>query len=134
MIGIDTNVLLRLLVRDDDHQVRVAEQFITSRCSAESPGHVSTIVVAEMAWALKEIYGYDRPQIAAAIRGLMKISSLDVELAEDVGDAVSDFEKSVAGFTDCLLARANAAAGCDYTITFDRKAARLAGFKLLPAR
>ena len=68
MIGIDTNVLLRLLVRDHDGQVRAAERFIATHCSKADPGFVSRIVIAEIAWALKRFYGYERPEIAAAIR------------------------------------------------------------------
>jgi predicted nucleic-acid-binding protein len=45
--------------------------------------------------------------------------------------AAADFEGSAAGFADCLLARTNVSTGCEYTITFDRKAAKLPGFKLL---
>jgi len=133
MIGIDTNVLLRLLVRDHEGQVRAAERFVTTHCSSEDPGYVSRIVIAEIAWALKDIYDYDRSQIAGAIRGILHVSELEIESAEDVHAATDDFEKSSAGFTDCLLARTNVAAGCEHTVTFDRKAAKLPGFKLLAA-
>jgi predicted nucleic-acid-binding protein len=131
MIGIDTNVLLRLLVRDHDAQVRTAERFIATHCSSEDPGFVSRSVIIETAWALRKIYGYERLQIAAAIRGLLDVSELEVESADEMHSAVADFEKSTAGFADCLLARTNASAGCEHTITFDRKAAKLPGFKLL---
>jgi len=131
MIGIDTNVLLRLLVRDHDAQVRTAERFIATHCSSEDPGFVSRSVIIETAWALRKIYGYERLQIAAAIRGLLDVSELEVESADEIHSAVTDFEKSTAGFVDCLLAKTNASAGCEHTITFDRKAAKLPGFKLL---
>jgi predicted nucleic-acid-binding protein len=132
MIGIDTNVLLRLLVRDDEAQARAAERFISTHCSKENPGFVSCIVIAETAWSLKRSYGYDRSQIVAALRALLDVSELAIESVEDVDGAVTEFEQSGGGFVDCLLARTNAAIGCDHTITFDRKAAKLPGFKLLP--
>lgn len=131
MIGIDTNVLLRVLVRDHDEQARIAERFIATHCSSEEPGHVSRVVIAETAWVLKDVYGYARSQIASAIRCVLDVSELEIESADVVNGAVADFEKSSAGFTDCLLARTNAAAGCEYTVTFDRKAAKLPGFELL---
>jgi predicted nucleic-acid-binding protein len=131
MIGIDTNVLLRLLVRDHEEQVRVVEHFITTRFSKDDPGYVSRVVIAETAWVLKDVYGYDRKQIAAAIRAVMNVSELLMESADEIDAAIADFEQSSAGFTDCLLARTNVAAGCDHTVTFDRKAAKLTGFKLL---
>jgi predicted nucleic-acid-binding protein len=131
MIGIDTNVLLRLLVRDHEEQVRAVERFISTRFSKDDPGYVSRVVIAETAWVLKDVYGYDRMQIAAAIRAVMNVSELLMESADEIDAAIADFEQSSAGFTDCLLARTNAAAGCDHTVTFDRKAAKLTGFKLL---
>jgi len=131
MIGIDTNVLLRLLVRDHEEQVRAVERFISTRFSKDDPGYVSRVVIAETAWVLTDVYGYDRMQIAAAIRAVMNVCELQLESADEVDEAIVVFEQSSAGFTDCLLARTNAAAGCDHTITFDRKAAKLQGFKLL---
>lgn len=131
MIGIDTNVLLRLLVRDLDAQVRAAEKLIATHCSSEEPGYVSRLVIVEIVWALKGFYGYDRSQIAASIRALLNVAELEVESADEIHAAIADYETSAAGFVDCLLARTNEAIGCHYTVTFDRKAARLKGFKLL---
>lgn len=131
MIGIDTNVLLRLLVRDDDAQVRAAERFIATHCSPDDPGFVSLVVIVETAWALRRLYLYDRPQIADALKSLLNVAELEIESAADVRTAVADFATSPAGFVDCLVARTNLATGCEYTVTFDRKAAKLPGFELL---
>lgn len=133
MIAIDTNVLLRLLVRDHEEQVRIVERFVTAHCSKEDPGFVSQVVIAETAWVLKDVYGYERTQIAASIRGVMNVSELQLESADEINAAVADYEQSSAGFTDCMLARTNLAAGCTHTVTFDRKAAKLTGFELLKA-
>jgi len=131
MIGIDTNVLLRLLVRDDDAQVRAAERFIATHCSPDDPGFVSLVVVVETAWVLRRLYQYDRSQIATALRSLLDVAELEIESAADVRSAVADFATSAAGLVDCLVARTNVANGCEYTVTFDRKAAKLKGFELL---
>ena len=133
MIGIDTNVLLRLLVRDDDAQLRAAERFIATHCSPDDPGFVSLVVIVEAAWALRRVYLYDRSQIAAALESLLNVAELEVESAAEVRAAVADFATSAAGLVDCLVARTNLTAGCDYTVTFDRKAAKLTGFELLKA-
>jgi len=131
MIGIDTDVLLRLLVRDLDAQVRAAEKLIATHCSSDEPGYVSRLVIVEIVWALKGFYGYDRSQIAASIRALLNVSELEVESADEIHAALADYESSATGFVDCLLARTNATIGCDHTVTFDRKTAKLNGFKLL---
>ncbi len=94
MFGIDTNVLMRLLVRDNDAQVRAAERFIATHCSADDPGFVSHVVVAEAAWVLGDIYDYDRTQIAAAVRGLLNVSELELDASDDVHAALRDFESS----------------------------------------
>jgi len=133
MIGIDTNVLVRLLVRDHDAQVRAAERFIATHCSAEDPGFVARVVIAEVAWVLRDFYEYDRAQVAGAIRGLLDVSEFELDASDDVHAALRNFESSSAGFTDCLIARTNASAGCEHTVTFDRKASKVAGFKLLTA-
>jgi predicted nucleic-acid-binding protein len=65
------------------------------------------------------------------LRAVLNVSEFEVESADDVDSAIIDFERSSAGFTDCVLARTNTAAGCQYTVTFDRKAAKLDAFKLL---
>lgn len=134
MIGIDTNLVLRLLRQDSGAQLRAAQKFIAATCSKDEPGYVSRLVVVEIVWALQGFYGYERSQVVAAIRALLDVSEFEVECSEEVHAAVADFEKSTVGFADCLLARTNASAGCDHTVTFDRKAAKLPGFKLLSAR
>ena len=131
MFGIDTNVLVRLLVRDNDAQVRAAERFIATHCSAGDSGFVSRVVIAEVAWVLKDYYDYDRTQVAEAIRGLLNVSELELDASDDVHAALREFENSSAEFTDCLIARTNTSAGCAHTVTFDRRAAKLPGFKLL---
>jgi predicted nucleic-acid-binding protein len=133
MIGIDTNILLRLLLRDSDAQFRAAEKFVATHCSSDEPGYVSRIVIVEIVWALKGFYGFERSQIAAVIRALLNVAELEVESADDVHAAVTDYETSAAGFADCLLARTNVSAGCQHTVTFDRKAGKLPRFKLLGA-
>lgn len=132
MIGIDTNVLLRLLVRDLDAQVRTAEKLVAMHCSSADPGYISRVVIIEIVWALKGFYSYNRTQICASIRALLNVSEFEVESADEIHAALKDYETSAAGFVDCVLARTNAASGCEHTVTFDRKAAKLQGFKLLP--
>ena len=131
MIGIDTNVLVRLRVRDHDAQVRAAEKFITTHCTTANPGFVSRVVIAELAWVLGDFYGYDRREIAAALHGLRNLAQLKLDAAEAVEAALDDYVASSAEFADCLIAQVNRSVGCEYTITYDRKAAKLAGFKAL---
>ena len=131
MIGIDTNLLLRLFVGDDTNQAVAARDFIRDNCSAEEPGYVCHIVLVELVWTLAKAYGFTRDRIAAAIEQLLETTQLDVESPNDVTAAIKDYRNGTADFADCLLMRANVTAGCTHTVTFDRKAAKLTGFRLL---
>jgi predicted nucleic-acid-binding protein len=134
MIGIDTNVLVRLIVADEPKQTALARDFIRDRCAPEDPGFISNVVLAEVAWILARGYGYPRTAIADAIERIMEIAQLQVESSTDVASALADFRQGPAGFTDCLVAHLNRTAECTHTVTFDRKAAKLPGFELLKSR
>jgi predicted nucleic-acid-binding protein len=131
MIGIDTNLLLRLIVGDEPKQAATAREFLRERCSADDPGFVCHIVLIELVWTLARAYGHPRERIAAAIEQILETAQLDVESSNDVAAAVKDYRNGTADFADCLLVRVNSASGCSHTVTFDRKAAKLKGFELL---
>lgn len=131
MIGIDTNLLLRLILADDPRQAVVAREFILENCSSQEPGFISNIVLVELAWSLARPCGFNRAQIADAIEQILETAQLQVESSTDVAAAVNEYRRGSADFADCLLGRSNLTAECSHTVTFDRKAARLAGFKLL---
>ena len=78
MIGIDTNVLVRLIVADEPRQTSAARNFIRDRCTAGEPGFVSNIVLAEIAWTLTAGYGYSRQRVADAIGRIMETVQLQI--------------------------------------------------------
>jgi predicted nucleic-acid-binding protein len=131
MIGIDTNVLIRLIVADEPKQTAVARDFIRDQCTPDDPGFISNVVLAEVAWILARGYGYSRDEIANAIERIMETSQLQVESSTDVASALADYRHGPSGFTDCLIGHLNRTAECSHTVTFDRKAAKLKGFQLL---
>jgi predicted nucleic-acid-binding protein len=131
MIGIDTNVLVRLIVADEPRQATVARNFIRERCTSGDPGFVSNIVLAEIAWILATGYGYSRLQIADAIERIIETVQLQVESSTDVAAALVEYRAGPADFADCLIGQTNRTADCSHTVTFDRKAAKLDAFELL---
>jgi len=131
MIGIDTNVLVRVVVADDPKQAAVARDFIRDRCTPDDPGFVSNIVLAELAWILAQGYGYSRIEIADTIERIMETVQLQAESPADAASALADFRAGTTDFADCLIGHINHTAECSHTVTFDRKAAKLPGFKLL---
>jgi predicted nucleic-acid-binding protein len=130
MIGLDTNVVVRFLTYDDAQQTSAATKIMHS-FSADSPGFLSLIVIAEIVWVLTISYSFTKKEIELALEGLLHSKELIIERAEIVSQALDKFRNSPAGFADCLIERCSHAAGCDHTLTFDRRAAAGAGMRLL---
>lgn len=122
MIGLDTNVLVRYLAQDDRAQAAVATTLIENRCSIESPGFVGLVVLTEVVWVSESSYGASRTEIAEIVKRMLSIRQLVVQDAEVVWQALRQFESGRADFADCLIHRSAAAAGCDKTMSFDRRA------------
>jgi predicted nucleic-acid-binding protein len=122
MRAVDTNVLVRLVVRDDADQVRAAEEFIASGA------RVSHLVLAETTWVLDAVYDRSVEQIATAIDMLLNHEHLTVQDADVVAAATENFRKRPAlGFSDCLVLEIARKAGHLPLGTFDRDLAKLNG-------
>jgi len=131
MIGLDTNVLVRYIVRDDPAQTRLADQCIEQSCTREQPGYVSHLVLVELIWVLGRGYGYPRQMLSEVLATLLSSEELRIEDAQLVRAALAAFGAGAADFADCLIGTLHVQAGCETTLTFDRKAARLSGHRLL---
>ena len=127
MIGLDTNVLLRAATDDDPVQSPIAQRHLWT-LTAEVPGHVNTVVLSEYAWTLDRRYDYARAQICASIRALLESKCYVVAERDVVSRALGRALEDGLDFPDALLCELNLAAGCTTTLTFDRTAARCAGF------
>ncbi len=128
MIGVDTNILVRILTADDPKQTELARDFLEESCSISQPGLVNSIVIAELTWVLESLYGYTRSNIVVALEGLLANGKLAIESREQVRAALLTYKKVNCDFIDALLGEINLARGCEATATFDRKAAKLKGF------
>jgi len=132
MIALDTNVLVRFLVQDDPEQARVANTVLDQLTDAD-PGFVAREVLVELVWVLERAYGYQRADIATALDGLVSATELVIESADEVGVAVDRYRNDSFGFADLMIAAAARRADASELVTFDRKAARLPGVRLLSA-
>ncbi len=130
MIGLDTNVLVRYVVQDDPEQSEAASRLIEGQCTRDSPGYVSTLVLAELVWVLRGAYRYDKLIVVSVLRQVLQTVELSVEDPTLAWAALSDFESGDADFADCLIGHGNYDAGCSCTYTFDRKAAQGRHFEL----
>ncbi len=127
MIGLDTNILLRAAVRDDATQTPIAERIIAGLTEA-IPGHVNLAVLSEFAWSLERRYDYERDEILAVIEQMLESKDFVVAQRDVVSRALTRASDEALDFPDALIGELNVEAGCTTTLTFDKKAARLAGF------
>ncbi len=131
MIGLDTNILVRYLVQDDQGQAQIAAAFIESECTKETPGFLNRIVMCELVWVLRGSYNYARQEIVRLLGLLLQTEEFQIEDQSSAHAALRSFAAGEGDFADGYLAETNRQAGCNKTVTLDRKAARLADFELL---
>jgi predicted nucleic-acid-binding protein len=130
MIGLDTNVLVRYLTHDEPTQTAAAARVMNS-LSFDSPGFLSLIVIAELVWVLSISYRYPKKEIELVLENLLRTKELVIERADIVSQASRAFSAGRADFADHLIERCAHAVECKYTITFDQRAASVAGMRLL---
>jgi predicted nucleic-acid-binding protein len=122
MRAIDTNVLVRLLVRDGPRQLSVAETFIAKGA------WVSHVVLVETLWVLDAVYERSAEQIGAAVERLLAHADLTLQDADVVAAALGQFRaKPALGFSDCLVLEIARKAGYLPLGTFDRQLGKVAG-------
>lgn len=130
MIGLDTNILVRYLVQDDHVQSQKATDLIERRLTEDNPGFISIVAMVETAWVLERAYGHSQGEIASAIECILQAETLIAENEQEVFTAMIALKDGRGSFADVLIGALGAKAGCSQTLTFDRKAARLAGFAM----
>jgi predicted nucleic-acid-binding protein len=126
MRAVDTNVLVRLVARDDAGQAAAAERFVARGA------WVSHVVLVETMWVLESVYELDRRTQAKAVEMLLNHRDLTVEDADVVVDALARFRAQAGvGFSDCLVLEVARKAGHLPLGTFDRDLAKLDGAERL---
>jgi predicted nucleic-acid-binding protein len=126
MRSVDTNVLVRLVTRDDVKQVAAAETYV------QRGAWVPQLALAEATWVLSAVYELDARAIATAVEMLLNHRDLTLESAEIVVSALEIFRKRPAlGFSDCLMLEAARKAGHLPLGTFDRSLGKLEGTETL---
>jgi predicted nucleic-acid-binding protein len=122
MIGLGTNVLLRL-VEDSDPEQRVLADALV-RAQGAQGCFVNPIVLAELAWTLARTYKQSRNEIADRLELILEAQEFVVANADEAERAIARLRKGRAEFADYFLAEINRSAGCDSTATFDKDAGK----------
>ena len=128
MLGVDTNVLVRYLVRDDEVQFEKARKLIKREIVAGRRVFVSQLVLLETEWVLRSRYGLPKDLIIEAISSLLDAADVRFEDEPAIEAALFTWKDTTADFADCLIGAKNRRLGCRATATFDVKASKLPGF------
>ncbi len=131
-IAIDTNVLVRLLVRDDEAQHDAARQLVDEAAAADEPVLIVLGALLETEWVLRSHYRLDKSSIAGAFGALLESIDVEFEHPPTVEEALYVWAQHPgADFADCLLTARAAHLGRHRFLTFATGAARLPGVELL---
>jgi predicted nucleic-acid-binding protein len=126
MRAVDTNVLVRLLTRDDAKQATAAEAFVNRGA------WVSHLVLVETIWVLESVFDLQRSQLVLAVEMLLNHRDLTLQDPDVVQAALENFRKrSKVGFSDCLVLEVARKAGHCPLGTFDRQLGKLEGAEAL---
>jgi len=127
MLGLDTNVLVRLLIEDDPAQTRRARNLVDAAVAADEVVLVSLPVLLETEWVLRSRYEMPPDTILGLFRAALETQELAFEDEAAVEEALFNWQEDLSGFSDCLIVAHNRQLGCRSTATFDARAARVPG-------
>ena len=128
MLGLDTNVLVRFLVRDHEAQFERARRLIKREVGAGEAVLISLLVMLETEWVLRSRYDLQKTEMMDAISALLDAAELEFEDEPAIEEALYVWKDSAAEFADCLIGAHQRRLGCRATATFDARAVRLPGF------
>jgi predicted nucleic-acid-binding protein len=129
--GLDTNVVLRFLVRDDEQQWQIADRYINEALQANEPCLINNIVLCEVGWVLRSRYKLSRAKLIETLENIVKANIFVFENREAIEWAIGQMKSGNADFSDYLITRLNQLAGCQETASFDAKLGQIEGIKLL---
>jgi len=131
MRGLDTNILVRFITRDQPAQSEAARELIES---AEREGgrlHISTLVLVELVWVLRGgVYGFSRSAVVEVLELILDTMVFQVQDRDLIRRALTAFQRGPADFSDYLIGEQDRRAGCDKTLAFDRRLAESDGFSV----
>lgn len=132
MIGLDTNVILRVFDRSDSRQSAAVDRLLEKPVDGETY-LVNPIVLTEFVWTLDRTYKAKRLVIADHLERILQAPEFVIPFADAAEEATRRYREGPADFSDYFIAAINRALGCGSTLTFDRDAAEDENFTLIEA-
>lgn len=127
MNAIDTNILVRLIVQDDEEQSKKALNFIKK----QGVVFISTIVLCEFSWVCLACYDFNKKELYKALEHILRTDQFKIENSDSVWGALHEFHHSQIDFSDCLIGSISKHNDCEKVVTFDKKATHSDFFELL---
>jgi predicted nucleic-acid-binding protein len=131
VIALDTNVLVRLVLRDDEAQAQRARELVESHAESDASLFISDVVLAEFAWVLKSRFALPGDAVAQALRAMLDNATLAWQSRPAAVEALRLFEQGSVDFPDCLIVALAGSAGCEAVATFDQGMRTLPKLRLL---
>ena len=131
MIGLDTNLLVRYLTRDDPSQYAKVAALIDIATDRGDRFVINSAVLCELVWVLETTHEYSREEIARALDQILSTAEFDIERPDDARAALRDFQSTKADYSDALIGRINRSLGAEHTASFDRRLKGLETFRVL---
>ena len=127
MAALDTNVLVRILVEDDPHQLAAAKRLLRRAIDAGETLFVPVTVLLELEWVLRAAFGFGKARVTSTIANLLSTAELEFESEAAIEQALARYRERTVDFSDCLHLGLATVAGQTPLWTFDRGAAKLEG-------
>jgi predicted nucleic-acid-binding protein len=128
MIALDTNILVRYLIKDDENQWQQAVSLIKEN----QPCLISNIVICELVWVLRGgTYGFRKDEIINTLETMLHSSAFEFENRSTFYQALQRYKQGRADFSDYLIGAIASQKGCVETVSFDRKLKNEKGFRCL---
>jgi predicted nucleic-acid-binding protein len=125
VIGLDTNILVRYLTKDDEKQWQKAVEIVESG----EPCFVANVVICELIWVLRgQPYNFTRQEISNTLEIMLQCAVFEWENRSVIYQALQRFKQGNADFSDYLIGGVAQQSGCNITATFDRKLRGEKGF------
>ena len=131
MASLDTNVLVRYLVQEDEQQFLLAKKLIRAAVRADETLHIPITVMLELEWVLRSNFKFSKVQVTSTLSSLLSSHELSFESETAAEIALALYVKGSADFADCMHVALAHIAGESPLWTFDRAAAKVDGAKLL---
>jgi predicted nucleic-acid-binding protein len=130
MYALDTNLLIRLVTNDDVKAAAKVQKTLDAEFAQGKDCFLAHIVLCELVWVLRRLYGYELEQCQTALKALLTFPNFKIEAAAVAHAAFKAWKKHGGDYADHLLGAQAQAMGCEAVLTLDKKAAKSSTHRL----